>query len=235
MMCVSHLEIFQAVSVFLIIVLQMDLSVGPLDKSAIGKDIWHKKDHICCRCNYQTTDRSNFRRHIQTHVSSDDSGQTSKKQRHLCDQCGKNFGTKFGLKLHEKNKHSLIFKHTCKTCGKGFNQNVQYRFHCRNHHRDTGMAIVSETCPYCKTVFYSPGSLKRHSQYCSRKPECDKQDSFYICNVCSKSFVNKYGLDDHMRGKHEPPRFKCEECGRLFSWRSSLKAHQRKCRWYTCN
>ena len=127
------------------------------------------------------------------------------------------FKSIFGLSLHLKNKHSLEFKNTCQIFNKGFNHSVQYRYHCASH-----LKVSLDKCMFCKAEFTSHGSLKRHLQICNNiKPNT------FVCDVCQVSFPQKYRLLEHIKGKHQEPRYVCQFCGKKFSWRSSFKAHLR--------
>ena len=121
---------------------------------------------------YSTNDRSNYRRHTKTHIAvtatctstphKDEADQDVPASTCICEHCGKEFKSKFGLRLHVKNKHEMTFKHTCNMCGKGFNQTVQYKFHCSQH-----LQFSLNKCSGCKVEFFSPGSLQRHRKSCT--------------------------------------------------------------------
>ena len=197
--------------------------------------------HRCKYCVYSTHDKSNFNKHMQKnhkskeqtssssvsqaprkkeHVSNNDPAIVLKKG-HICDQCGKCLSTKYGLKLHIKNFHEKIFKHICPTCNKGFNQFVQFSFHCKRH-----LDIVPEQCEYCGTQFTSPGSLTRHLKICKENPNHEELNG-YVCSICAAVYNTEARLKEHIQGKHGPPKYKCPECDKRFSWRSSLKCHMK--------
>ena len=153
----------------------------------------------------------------QTHVALP----TPAKQVYMCDTCGNNYKTKYGLTLHIKSKHEGNFKHQCSMCQKTFNQSVQYRYHCSKH-----LKVPMDKCPHCKETFSSHGSLGRHLKTCPNNK--DSFEKFY-CDMCDASFPHKYSLRYHQRGKHGEKRYTCEGCNRRFGWRSSLKVHQKHC------
>ena len=124
------------------------------------------------------------------------------------------FKSIFGLSLHLKNKHSLEFKNTCQIFNKGFNHSVQYRYHCASH-----LKVSLDKCMFCKAEFTSHGSLKRYLQLCYNI----KPNTF----VSDVTFPQKYRLREHIKGKHQEPRYVCQFCGKKFKWRSSFKAHLR--------
>ena len=96
----------------------------------------------------------------------------------MCDQCAKQFITKYGLTLHKKTKHDKIYKRVCQICQKGFNQNVQYRFLCANH-----LNVTLEKYSFCRTEFTSPGYLMKHLLICKDNPN-HSEDVQFVCPVC---------------------------------------------------
>jgi len=173
--------------------------------------------HTCDICSYETNDKSNFRKHVKRRHT----GPTNQPPPDslICDTCGKMYKTKYGLDLHNKNKHSLQYKHVCNVCQKGYNQKVQFRFHIASHAK-----LPLNKCRFCKVEFYSHGSLKRHLESCQGK------DHRFVCDVCQLTFTRRYQLVEHVRGKHEAPRYVCPyKCGKRFNWRSSVKHHSKIC------
>ena len=154
-----------------------------------------------------------------TSTSSAPSPNACARKSHICDQCAKEFQTRYGLSLHKRSKHEKVFKFTCQMCQRGFNQATQYRFHCANH-----LNVSLEKCGFCGKEFTSPGCLKRHLLICQDNP--DQQDvGKFVCPVCSAAFTTKHSLNYHQQGKHQPPKYKCLECTKAYAWRSSLRAH----------
>ena len=113
----------------------------------------------------------------------------------MCETCGKNYKTKYGLNLHIKSKHSNSFKNKCSLCEKTFNQSVQYRFHCATH-----LKVSIDKCAHCKSSFSSHGSLSRHLKTCIKN-----KDSFerFKCDKCDATFPHWYRLPYPERGKQE--------------------------------
>ena len=210
-----------------------------LDISAIEETMHDPNEYGCSECRYKTQFKQNLKRHKKIHLQNLPKSSTPIKpptatptctatstissaeshKKHICDQCAKEFSTKYGLTLHKKNKHDNVFKFICQICQKGFNQATQYRFHCANH-----LNVSFEKCLHCKKEFRSPGCLKKHLSVCKDNP--DHQDvGKFVCHVCSASFSAKHSLSYHRQGKHQPPRYQCKECPKAYAWRSSLRAH----------
>ncbi|OWF43059.1 Zinc finger protein 333 [Mizuhopecten yessoensis] len=187
-----------------------------------------RKLYNCSECRYSTICKSNLNKHNKRH----DVISTSKEQELVCDRCGKKYTTKFGLKLHIKNKHELTFKHLCDICGKGFNQAVQYRLHCSSH--TVGQDNV---CPTCKAEFSVESSLKRHIRICKKRNASTTEEISdscrHKCEQCHASFSTKDGLRSHVTGMHQEAKFQCNMCDKVYQWRSSLKAHLKCAHGYT--
>ena len=211
-----------------VFVLQMDLSMQSIDVSAVEEEAQFE-----CECGYSTKKRYNFKRHTKTHVAFSPAQtstpkkeevsptQTSAPQKEkvsvVCEHCGSMFKTKYGLKLHVKNKHEMSFKHTCRLCGKGYNQTQQYRSHCSQH-----LNTAIQQCPDSKVEFFSHNSLKRHQQICTANNE--RLHGFH-CHLCVATFPINERLQEHIKGKHQEARYVCSKCGKRYGWRSSLQAH----------
>ena len=201
-----------------------------------------------CVCGYYTADKSNYNKHVKRckwHLQSASVGpgvstlpkpkspsmaQTQAKtsstptkgKLYMCEACGKSYKSKYGLKLHIKSKHEKTFKHRCSVCNKAFNQTVQYRYHCLKH-----LNVAMDKCPHCELSFSSQGSLRRHLKTCKNNTEFYER---FKCDLCNASFPHKHTLRYHQRGKHQPNRYACQGCSKVFAWRSSLNVHKKYCK-----
>ena len=60
---------------------------------------------------------------------------------------------------------------------------------------------------------------------CSSAPKKKEKNSFR-CEICLKSYQNKYNLATHRRHKHlGEKRFACPVCGRRFATKQAMKGH----------
>ncbi len=78
---------------------------------------------------------------------------------HVCNDCGKTFGSYMGLKFHSS-KHTGLFRFNCPQCNKGFNRIEQFQSHMNMH---DGQGFV---CLRCKKVFLHKTKLMQHTRTC---------------------------------------------------------------------
>ncbi|CAG9763103.1 unnamed protein product [Ceutorhynchus assimilis] len=132
-------------------------------------------------------------------------GEERNEKRHLCDFCGKGFGSSDKLKIHyrihtgEKPYHCKFCEkcftkkdylimhervHTgekpypCEHCGKCFNQACSLRIHVRGH---TGERPY--ICQFCNGGYISRGSLNLHMKSCNNKKVQAKSTSNTKVNI----------------------------------------------------
>ena len=118
-------------------------------------------------------------------------------------------------------KHTGHYKHLCAICSQGFGQNRQFKSHVASHNK---LAVTK--CDIRGKEFTGHSSLKRHTLVCGKRNISSK----FFCDQCALEFKTKEYLRAHQRGKHQDPRYMCENCGKAFAWRSSLGAHKKKCK-----
>ena len=138
-------------------------------------------------------------------VEKDKEGETMQ-----CAQCGK-FVAPSTMKSH-LSTHKL---HRCKDCGQAFDN--KYRL---SLHRDTHLKLHMK-CPKegCKKTFSSRVALKSHIQLVHA--------GIHTCDLCGKSFSQKYDMLHHRRGVHEGIKVVCSLCGKEFVRNSDKNRHER--------
>ena len=106
---------------------------------------------------------------------------------------------------------SVAMKFECLICQKMFIHRNSLVAHLRQKHKDD----LKYKC--------------NHTTLCN----CDNNDlnlmistpkSLYQCQICSKSYYDKYKLDEHVQGIHEGGH-KCQICDKCFSHRRTLDHH----------
>ena len=136
-----------------------------------------------------------------------------------CPKCGKLFGKKLTLNIHDKQVHQpRLNRFICPDCGKGFMYIAQLKKHSEVHNPPER----SHVCTECPAKFPSAGRLKVHSRtvHSSVKP--------HICKECGKGFCLPSGLKSHEMFKHGgEKKFSCSVCGKKFHQKQHLKRHQK--------
>ena len=179
----------------------------------------------CAICNYTSRFKQNVRRHERRHLTE------SPRESHspldvedsrnctLCDQCGKPFKTKHGLKLHVNSKHLNIFRFKCSVCSAQFNMKSAFQGHLATHRKE-----LKAKCSECGAEFQYKQSLKDHKKNVHNIPKKKK----YVCDLCDQNFSCRDTLLQHRRGMHGGKAFDCPKCDATYRWRTSLAYHMAK-------
>jgi uncharacterized Zn-finger protein len=158
----------------------------------------------------------------------------------VCDECGKSFRNRDGLRQHKKThddsefpcescdkkfrcksgltKHMGIVhdgkRYICDVCGKGLTTAQNLREHMMVH---SGNKPYS--CTECDKTFVTKQHLRIHKRnHTNEKP--------YQCSFCDKAFTNLSGYHLHVRRVHENKRpFVCDVCLKGFATRGALRVH----------
>ncbi|XP_017853468.1 uncharacterized protein LOC108607282 [Drosophila busckii] len=89
-------------------------------------------------------------------------------------------------------------------------------------------------CEVCHRSFASSGHLNAH-----RIVHQDERERCYRCDYpqCSKSFVSRHSLFDHLKQHYSNEEFKCDICGKSFKSTKNLQNHKQihdKVKRYVC-
>ena len=151
----------------------------------------------------------------------------SEKQ-HVCDLCGKHFGSivflKQHLKVHTKQREEYI----CKLCEKVYTTTLALDIHMLAH-----SGLKPFVCDHCGKKLYSKYQLNRHVKrhYGDQHPSSKKpiKPKSHICNMCSKAFVSSSRLTRHMSTVHSTIHDQqCPTCNKMFSSVGAMKKHTRE-------
>jgi KRAB domain-containing zinc finger protein len=154
-----------------------------------------------------------------------------------CEQCHKDFSTKYALKRHKKIHIDGEIKKRCSTCNRFFATVEAMEDHCRSAHPDL-------ICHICAKVFKRMCDLNCHIVSC-HSLEDDYSNSginieYSVCPFegCQKRFSKNILYQDHLNSHTGKTPYDCSKCGKKFSLRYSLTSHEKKCieeRKYKCD
>ncbi|XP_063837004.1 zinc finger protein 782-like [Ostrinia nubilalis] len=81
-------------------------------------------------------------------------------------------------------------------------------------------------CPKCDRYLPKRGMYEAHMRDHRTQPNVELPEDIFQCFKCLTYFKTKISLQEHM-AQHEPKKFVCETCGRVFSRRAYLNLHKR--------
>ena len=171
-------------------------------------DILERKEtwkYLCHICDYAVNRQDHLTIHLAAHGIGD---------RFKCDQCDKEFLTKYHLQRHIKSHNSAPQK--CNQCGKMYKTAKSLKQHIAILHAEKQLE-----CGECEKTFSTIESLNHH------KKAVHVLKSFK-CNQCKFRFKTNWGLKDHINKVHNDVAdilYKCDLCD--YKGRSSnLKKHK---------
>ncbi|XP_060520867.1 zinc finger protein 595-like [Cylas formicarius] len=137
---------------------------------------------IVCKRMFQTV--ASLHKHMK--VRHHDRKKEGRRERFVCDICGKDFAHRQALRLHQKG-HSGVKPYQCRFCPKTFKAIA-----LRNVHEKTHSVERPFACEYCGTCFKIKEGLRRHIKtHSDVKP--------FRCDVCSKEFRRREHLKLHSK------------------------------------
>jgi KRAB domain-containing zinc finger protein len=128
---------------------------------------------ICDHCGTKASSKTNLLRHIKSkHLN----------VRYFCDECTAQFTAAEVLFCHKVNFHNAESPHECQTCGKKFGWKSQLTLHQKKHYCNKGKLPTDDkdgpaTCKYCQLVVSNTPNLKRHIEVVSTWKSTRKSDS----------------------------------------------------------
>ena len=133
-------------------------------------------------------------------------------------------------------EHDSSQKYHCNTCEKTFNTIKLVLQHHYNFHKEKKFK-----CEKCERFFPFKSIFKNHIKTCKGVRKQKLKDTEYVvieddfscqiykCKTCEKTFSNSNRIFKHIYQVHKERKFKCENCGKAFSYDVLLRRHKNIC------
>ncbi|XP_033106564.1 zinc finger protein 14-like [Anneissia japonica] len=162
---------------------------------------------VCDLCNRTFDKNYRYNEHYATHFD---------ERKQQCNECGKAFKTKRGLRRHAIIHQGMKF--SCDLC----DFQTFWRASIKRHKK---MKHFSEDLPYliCSMCTYKskdPNAIRTHERYIHR----EKKE--YICETCGKLFKLSTALKYHQQTHNDKRQYPCDKCSYVGRTRFSLYSHK---------
>ena len=192
------------------------------------------KELVCLVCSKTFSYKKKIMKHMTIH---DDFKQYknelwkiafSQSSKTYCKACGEKFENMATLNQHKIDDHNAEKLHKCEKCEKVLSGRSKLVKHVMKHEIKDGTISAEKLqrheqkrtdCEHCGKSFYSQSELVRHKKGHTGIKE-------FHCDKCEKCYTSNTSLAQHIDVIHLDKRpFVCNECGKQFGRRGSLKIH----------